>query len=239
MCFALYGDKNFFTTCRKNGCKYKNTCICFSVIPAEFLINVSRLDCSECTLIKEIPVIKGLEQLYCNNCPNLTIIPFIDSLVQLECCRCFSLTSISDSQSGLKLRSEPQSGLKYLSCYTCPNLTNIPILPKLEWFECQYCPKLKSIPFLENLYSLNCNECSITTIPKFQKLRALRCRFCPITKIPVKDLYYVDDTGCRFLNNTRNFKYKSIKKVQYLQKWLGCLLDRYVIKKHLQFLNFV
>jgi hypothetical protein len=67
------------------------------------------ISCWNCPLLREIPVIPGLQKLWCNSCPLLTEIPVIPGLQILACWYCPLLTKIPDIP-----------GLQKLECWNCP-----------------------------------------------------------------------------------------------------------------------
>jgi len=69
----------------------------------------------------------------------------------------------------------------YLDCHGCPNVTVIPLLPKLRHLDCSNCPLLATIPVLPRLKYLTCVGCpNLTVLPVLPRLRTLNCRLCPL-----------------------------------------------------------
>ncbi len=54
----------------------------------------TKLDCSGCTTLTEIPNINGLKILCCSDCPKLVKIPNMGGLKRLKCNNCPKLTEI-------------------------------------------------------------------------------------------------------------------------------------------------
>ncbi len=99
---------------------------------------LKKLDCSECPLITNIPLIDrwsdGLQELNCSNCPLLTNIPLIKRLQVLECYNCPLITNIPLID-----------GLKILYCWECIILKQVPLIGELQILDCSYCPLLRNI----------------------------------------------------------------------------------------------
>ena len=88
------------------------------------------LYCSDCTFLKSISNIEGLELLYCEECISLTSIPNIGGLNELHCQKCTSLTFIPNIE-----------GLLELDCDGCRLLTSLPNfnnLRELDYFDCPW-----------------------------------------------------------------------------------------------------
>ena len=68
--------------------------------------------------------------------------------------------------------------------WCCPDVTEIPILPKLEYLDC-YRTRITKIPLLPELKRLWCNNTRITEIPLLLKLEILHCYNTQITEIPL------------------------------------------------------
>ena len=68
--------------------------------------------------------------------------------------------------------------------FCCRNVTEIPLLPKLERLYCNN-TKITEIPVLPKLIKLSCYNTKITEIPFLPKLKYLDCSNTKITEIPV------------------------------------------------------
>ena len=103
-----------------------------------------------CPLLKEIPLIEGLQTLSCSECPLLKEIPQIKGLQRLDCCNCPLLINIPQ-QTIEGLQTFNHSGCKWLKC-------NDTIIKKVKilqrWFKKVILSKrlTKLIPQLMPLY---------------------------------------------------------------------------------------
>jgi hypothetical protein len=78
----------------------------------EHLEGLETLDCENCELLTNIPIIEGLTELYCSDCPLLTTISIIKGLEELDCSNCPLLTKIPNIE-GLKVLTQPYEDCKY------------------------------------------------------------------------------------------------------------------------------
>jgi len=126
----------------------------YNTTQEEFLVilsknkNITRLNCSHCYLLTEIPVVEGLKYLVCHLCDHLTKISVIKGLIHLDCGFCPMLTEVPVIES-----------LKKLYCYHCDLLTKIPNIKNIEVVGCSGCPALAEILSFEKLIHLICNNC--------------------------------------------------------------------------------
>ena len=95
--------------------------ICSGEYKGETVIN-----CFNCPLLKEIPIIEGLQQLDCFNCPLLKEIPVIEGLRLLCCYNCPLLKQIPVIE-----------GLQRLYCVDCPLILDFP--RDVKWILWQRC----------------------------------------------------------------------------------------------------
>jgi hypothetical protein len=154
------------------------------------LDGLQSLNCSNCPLLTNIPMIEGLQSLNCSNCPLLTDIPMIEGLQYLYCSNCPLLTNIPMIE-----------GLQYLYCSNCPLITNIPMIKGLQNLNCSNCPLLTNIPMIKGLRQLNCSNSR------------------SLTELNINDTntcVYRD--GCVWLKNDPDFN-KSMIKLIKLQQW--------------------
>jgi len=78
ICEGKYDEKTIEINCYN--------CPLIKDIPV--LPNLTHLDCSGCPLVKEIPVLPNLKHLYCYNCPLLQSVPPLPRLIYLDCSGC-------------------------------------------------------------------------------------------------------------------------------------------------------
>ncbi len=77
------------------------------------------------------------------------------------------------------------SDIKYLQC-KCKTLTTIPSIRGLKYLSCWYCPNIVSIPPIEGLENIFCSNCDkLTVIPCIQSLKSIYCHTCPLIQIPL------------------------------------------------------
>jgi len=150
---------------------------------------IEHLISNGCRYLESIELSNELETLQCSNCPNLQQISTISNkasnkLEILSCADCVELTTLP-------------SILPFLEKLVCSNsiLSELPLLPKLEYLDCSYCPYIeKLIPdnrglvngsSLSFLKYLDCRECSeLKYLPeKLSHLKLLICLLTSITKI--------------------------------------------------------
>ena len=125
-----------------------------------------------------------------------------------------------------------------LSC--CRNVTEIPVLPKLEILYCDN-TKITKIPVLPELKKLNCYNTNIIKIQLLPKLEILYCYNTKITEIPVlpelKELWcsntsiteipkipncLIEANNCVWLSPSA---YR-INKLGKLQKWTRSIINK-------------
>jgi hypothetical protein len=115
---------------------------------------------SNCPLLREIPVIPGLQILVYYCCPLLEKIAVIPGLQRLECWGCF-------------LREIPViPGLQRLYLESCPLLEKIPVIPGLQILYLDACPLLTAIPVIPGLQELHFSNCPWVN-PSTEKLALL------------------------------------------------------------------
>jgi Leucine-rich repeat (LRR) protein len=152
-----------------------------SILP--ILSKLTYLDCSECKLLKQIPLLPSLTSLYCNK-SGISSIANLPNLEYLSCCECDlksllilpKLVSLNVAYC-IRLEAIPiLPNLNSMNCNNCYNLKEIPILPKLTNLDCHSCYKITTIPVLAELVELNCYQCDIKSIPNLHGLVSLCCR---------------------------------------------------------------
>ena len=99
--------------------------------------------------------------------------------------------------------------------YCCSDVTEIPLLPKLEILYC-YNTNITKIPFLPKLRTLVCYNTNITEIPVLPALLYLNCYNTKITALPKILNCYIVANNCVWLNPTAD----RINKLGKLQKWI-------------------
>jgi Leucine-rich repeat (LRR) protein len=105
----------------------------------------------------------------------------------------------------------------------CANtkITEIPILLKLEYLYCSY-TKITEIPILLKLEILLCSNTKITEIPLLPKLKLLNCHNTKITVLPKIPNCYIDAYNCVWLKPSA----EQINKLVILQKWMRSIIDK-------------
>lgn len=169
----------------------------------------TKLDCSNCQELIEIPDIQGLLMLTCIDCPKLKIIPNIEGLQRICCNNCPELIKIPDIR-----------GLQALYFVGCPLLTSIPHINGLRILSCTNCPKIKVIPNIKGLQVLYCYNCEgLTEISNIEGLYELHCVDCrKLIKSPI--VYIINTTGSVWLNESNPKYEENIAKLKMLQKWM-------------------
>ena len=110
--------------------------------------------------------------------------------------------------------------LEYLVCYDT-KITKIPLLPKLEYLYC-YNTKITEIPLLPKLKYLDCYNTNITEIPVLPKLKRLNCYNTKITALPKIPNCLIEANNCVWLNPSA----ERINKLVRLQRWIRSALDK-------------
>ena len=105
----------------------------------------------------------------------------------------------------------------------CQNVTEIPVLPKLERLDCSH-TKITEIPVLPKLRTLDCSHTKITEIPVLPKLRTLDCSHTKITEIPF--LPKLEILWCYLTNITEIPKIPNCYIEAYNCVWLNTAVDR-------------
>ena len=106
-----------------------------------------------------------------------------------------------------------------LSC--CRNVTEIPVLPKLEILYCDN-TKITKIPVLPELKKLNCYNTNIIKIQLLPKLEILQCSNTSITEIPKIPNCLIEANNCVWLSPSA---YR-INKLGKLQKWTRSIINK-------------
>ena len=84
-----------------------------------------------------------------------------------------------------EINSDQKSHTLELDCSGCPDIKEIPYLPRLEYLICSDCPNLRHIPKLHNLVHLWARNCpKLEKLPPMPKLAYLNCRGSGLKKIP-------------------------------------------------------
>ena len=91
-------------------------------------LNVTELDCNNCTALESLPDMPRLKVLYCYNCTSLTSLPDMPSLEMLDCSYCTVLESLPNMPE-----------LKALNCSYCTALTSLPGMPRLIYVDYRGC----------------------------------------------------------------------------------------------------
>jgi hypothetical protein len=132
-----------------------------------------RLDCSNCPLLKELPIFPNITYLWCYNCPLLKELPIFPNITYLWCNNCPLLKEIPVLPN-----------IQVLVCNNCPLLKEIPFSPNITYLDCNNCPLLKEIPVLPNIQTLWCSDCPlIKEIPVLSSIQTLLCCNCPLLRI--------------------------------------------------------
>ena len=160
------------------------------------------ISCSNCPLIKIIPMIQGLIKLDCSRCDSLTDIPVINGLKILDCSYNKSLTRIPMID-----------GLEELYCIWCPQLRKIPKIESLTILSCFSCKSLTYIPRLPNLGYLNCQDCDMLTDISMNQ-----------------GSYWTSAHFCKWLKENDGID-ENVSKLVILQKWFkGILMSKKLLK---------
>jgi hypothetical protein len=165
------------------------------ICKGEDISQLTKLDCSGCKTLTELPPLPaGLQWLLCAD-TNLTFLPQLpDGLTMLVCHHCKFLTDLPELPDSLNV----------LGCNNCTALTKLPDLPVgLEVLSCDRCSALTEIPNLPlGLAQLFCDKTAITAIPPLPiGLRAVSCCCTDLTELPQlpPTLVYLKAENCRLL----------------------------------------
>jgi len=119
-------------------------------------------------------------------------------------------------------RAEEVKQVTHLFISWCPDVKEVPFLPKLRQLYCYGCTSLEVIPSLPNLWTLDCSHCPrLFSLPVFPKLERIDCSTCPLTTQPIA--LGVASRDCPWLEPLLSTNLPSVLRIQ---RWVRNLKAR-------------
>jgi hypothetical protein len=134
---------------------------------------ITKVDCSNCTKLTELPNWPRVTEVNCYNCINLVELPNWSNVEKVVCWNCPKLTELPNWPN-----------VKRVDCSYCPKLTELPNWYNVTCVDCARCNELTELPNLPNVEIVYCYDCpKLTKLPNWSNVIIIDCENSPIIEI--------------------------------------------------------